>query len=146
MSQFACKHNNCASHKGVAFSSTLTATAFIILSMALPGCSSTNTAQAQTTESIDLARQAANTAAEYFVKNGQLPRDLQIAGFKKHLPESMDSLAIDPADGTIIVRFKSQELAGKALFLTPHISGQNITWTCSSDSLPTEALPAGCGA
>lgn len=144
MSPFASKRDDSACAKrGIV--NPLMAVVSIILAMALQGCSD-NTAHAQATESVDLARQAASTAAEYFTKNGQLPRDLQMAGFKKHLPDSMDSLAIDPADGTIIVRFKSQELAGKSLFLTPHISGQTITWTCSSDSLPADALPTGCSA
>lgn len=119
----------------------------LILTLAVAGCGdSAAQAQAQAAESADLARQAASIAADYFSKNGQLPRDLKQAGFNRHLPDSVDSLLIDPADGTIVVRFKSKELDGKSLFLTPHIAGQNITWTCSSDSLPAEAMPNGCGA
>jgi hypothetical protein len=143
MSPFTRKYNDSSCKTRLGFRHTLIAIASISMALTLQACGD-NAARAQATESVDLARQAANTAADYFAKNGQLPRDLQMAGFQRHLPESMDSLAIDPADGTIIVRFKSQELAGKSLFLTPHISGQNITWTCNSDSLPADALPSGC--
>ncbi len=143
MSPFARKYNDYSGKTRFGFRHTLITIASAFMALTLQACSD-NAARIQATESVDLARQAANTAADYFAKNGQLPRDLQMAGFQHHLPESMDSLAIDPADGTIIVRFKSEELAGKSLFLTPHISGQNITWTCNSDSLPADALPNGC--
>lgn len=143
MSPFAHTDHESGCATGLDTRRTLITIASIFMLLTLQACSD-NAARTQATESVELARQAANTAADYFAKNGQLPRDLQMAGFQRHLPESMDSLAIDPADGTIIVRFKSQELAGKSLFLTPHISGQNITWTCNSDSLPADALPNGC--
>jgi len=136
MSPFACKYNDSGCKTRLGIRHTLIVIASISMVLTLQACGD-NAARVQATESVDLARQAANTAADYFAKNGQLPRDLQMAGFQRHLPESMDSLAI-------IVRFKSQELAGKSLFLTPHISGQNITWTCNSDSLPADALPNGC--
>jgi hypothetical protein len=136
MSPFACKYNDSGCKTRLGIRHTLIVIASISMVLTLQACGD-NAARVQATESVDLARQAANTAADYFAKNGQLPRDLQMAGFQRHLPESMDSLAIDPADGT-------QELAGKSLFLTPHISGQNITWTCNSDSLPADALPNGC--
>lgn len=143
MSPIGHNNNDTRCKTRLSFKHALIAIASLFMALTLQACGD-NAARVQATESVDLARQAANTAADYFAKNGQLPRNLQMAGFQRHLPESMDSLAIDPADGTIIVRFKSQELAGKSLFLTPHISGQNITWTCNSDSLPADALPNGC--
>jgi len=114
-----------------------------LISLSMTACGD-NVARTQVSQSYDLARSAAISAGQYFAKNGQLPTNLQRAGFKKTLPESVDSLNIDPADGTIIVRFKSKELHGKAMFLTPHIAGKSVTWSCSSDSLPEDAMPKDC--
>lgn len=114
-----------------------------LIGLSMAACGD-NAARSQVSQSYDLARSAAVSAGQYFVKNGQLPNDLQRAGFKKTLPDSVDSLNIDPSDGTIIVRFKSKELHGKSMFLTPHITGKSITWSCTSDSLPADTMPKDC--
>jgi type IV pilus assembly protein PilA len=117
--------------------------AFLLPAVALPSYANYKY-RARVSEGVSIAANLKVAVAEYLSQNGRIPRLQEIAGTTSgRYVESVDLLP----DGTIRARFGAagERLAGRSVSIVPRIEGRNVAeWTCRSDDLPNQCLPAAC--
>ncbi len=102
--------------------------------------------RAKVYEAVSVINQATPVVGEYIEANHQVPPSLEVAGFTKTLPPSIDRVSINQRSGEILVTLKgSASIAGKSFSVLPTADTSNhISWRCSSETLPNNSLPQNC--
>ena len=97
-------------------------------------------------QAVSMMRQATPVVGKYIEKNQFAPESLQAAGFSAALPDSIAGVAINNRTGEMVVTLAgAMQVAGKTFSMLPAVDTANqITWRCSSSTLPAKLLPVEC--
>jgi hypothetical protein len=117
--------------------------AFLLPAVALPSYANYKY-RARVSEGISMAASFKVPVAEYLAQHGRMPRLEEIEGAKSG--RYVESIALSN-DGTIRAKFgaRGEHLAGRSVSIVPRITGRQVVeWTCRSDDLPVQCLPAAC--
>ncbi len=116
----------------------------IITAVAAPSYAN-YTYRARVSEGLSMASGLKVSLAEYLSDQGRLPPRIEdISDTTSRSYFGSMSLA---QDGTIRVTFgeRGDKLAGRSVLIVPRIEGRKVVeWTCRSDDLPNQCLPATC--
>ena len=119
----------------------------ILAAIAIPAYQSYLT-RAQTLEAITVTQNAKTAVTNYLLTNGTPPANNAQAGLGD--PEQLHGRfvsSVSVVDGAIVASFGSQStltLHDKHITLTPSLEGHGVSWTCTSEDIPTQYLPLGC--
>lgn len=101
--------------------------------------------RAKFSEPLIIASQAKLPVAEYFILNGEFPRNNEEAGLAEpaaYAAAYVRRLRISPG-GHIVVTLKGDSFSGHWLTLIPTQVNDAVSWECIS-TLPMSKLPATC--
>lgn len=115
----------------------------ILAAVALPAYQD-YTVRAKMAEAIVFGDSAARSVGDYYRQQQKMPANLTEAGFTKHVPASVSDIVLDQRNGVIEITVAPQPITGQTLHLTPSITGDTISWRCSSDEIKEKYLPRGC--
>jgi Tfp pilus assembly protein PilE len=115
----------------------------ILAAIALPAYQD-YTVRAKMTEAIAFGDSAARSVGDYYRQQQKMPSSLREAGFTARVPASVSDVALDQRTGVIEITVSPQPIAGQTLHMTPSVTGDSISWRCSSDGIKEQYLPRGC--
>lgn len=119
----------------------------ILAAIAIPAYQSYLT-RAQTMEAIVVTQNAKIAVTNYLLTNGTPPADNTQAGLGS--PEQLHGRfvsSVSVVDGAIVASFGDQAtpvLHDKHITLTPSLQGHGVSWSCTSEDIPSQYLPLAC--
>ncbi|WP_082695990.1 pilin [Aquitalea pelogenes] len=106
------------------------------------------TVRAKVAEGLTYADHAKTSVSESYISNGYWPSTNASAGLPSSLTGNYVSnvqVAASAGVSVITVSFNASTASGLQLTLTPSVTASNIvSWTCSSNGLYPNYLPANC--
>lgn len=119
----------------------------ILAAVAIPAYQS-YTSKAKMVAVYDVANQATQAVASFYVAHQQTPTSLIEAGYSGALPAAVDQVLYDAATGEVqVVTSHSfpREIAAKHLIYTPSaMDDGSVQWACHSDDIAATYLSGSC--
>jgi uncharacterized RDD family membrane protein YckC/Tfp pilus assembly major pilin PilA len=103
------------------------------------------TVRAKVSQALISASPARTAVNAYIIEHDAIPRTLAEAGVQFTPTQHVQSVAIDPRNGTLTVSLAFSPLAGKTILLIPRrAQDKGIAWNCRPGTVPPRYLPASC--
>jgi len=116
----------------------------ILAAIALPAYQD-YTVRARLAEALSIGSGAAESVANYYYQNQQIPAKLEDAGFVGSPSKSIQGIDINSKNGVVVVTMATTPIVGKSLLLVPSVGADNrIAWKCMSQDIPAKYLPLQC--
>lgn len=116
----------------------------IVAAIAIPAYSD-YTMRARVATAVSAGEAATQKVGDYYLRNKAWPRDLKEAGVTDPLSRGVQSVSLNPGDGSVQVVLAASSLEGKSIQFVARREGDNrIGWTCRSEDVPKKYLPSRC--
>ncbi len=130
---------------GVAiFLGVLVPTLGIVAAVSIPAYQD-YTVRAKVSQALIAASPARTAVETYIAERNAVPKTLGEAGVELPPTPQVQSITINPRDGTLTVTLAFAPLAGRTILLVPQrAEGNAMTWKCQSGTVSRKYLPASC--
>ena len=116
----------------------------IVAAIAIPAYQDFTT-RAHVAQASILGRNASQTITTYYEAHQMIPSNLDEAGFVEPLPNGVQGIEYDNANGVVSVTMTSTNLSGKSINFVPSLDENNqLVWTCMSADIQDRYLMSDC--